>query len=156
MPVKEGRGGKEEISRLSGARSHRNRCLRSFKKRVAPKKVSISGLDVCIEGIDLSKLLKGKPLTVASQIAANRYVISISYLTDTGANRPIFISQNLAIKAAKFFSLNTHRLITSCGIKGFNGEPRSPITHAIVMPQFWTGGRRFRNVPMLIADLGQH
>jgi hypothetical protein len=113
-------------------------------------------LDVCIEGIDLSKLLKGKPLTVASQIAANGYAISISCLADTGANGPIFISQDLAIEAAKFFGLNTHRLTTSCGTKGFNGEPGSPITHAIVMPQFWTGGRRFRNVPMLIADLGQH
>jgi hypothetical protein len=92
MPVKEGRGGKEEISRPSGARSHRNRYLRSFKKRVAPKKVFISSLDVCIEGINLLKLLKRKPLTIASQIAANRYAISISYLVNTEVNRPIFIS----------------------------------------------------------------
>jgi hypothetical protein len=136
MPVKEGRGGKEEISYLSRARSHRNRCLRSFKKQVASKKVSISGLDVCIEGINLLKLLKEKPLIVASQIAANRYIISISYLADIRVNGPIFISQDLAIKAVKFFSLNIYQLTTSCGIKGFNREPRSLITHAIVMPQF--------------------
>jgi hypothetical protein len=109
-----------------------------------------------VEGIDLSKLLKGKPLTIASQLAANGYAISVSSLADSGANGPIFVNQGLAIEAAKFFGLNTHRLPTSCGTKGFNGEPGSPITHAIVMPQLWIDGRRFKDVPMLIADLGQH
>jgi transposase InsO family protein len=123
---------------------------------VIPEKVSISGIDIRVEGIDLSKLLQGKPLMIASQLASNGYAISLSSLADTGANGPIFINRDLAIEAARFFSLNTIRLPTPCGTKGFNGEPGAPITHAIVVPQFWISGRRFRNVPMLIAELGQH
>jgi hypothetical protein len=107
-----------------------------------------------VQGIDLSKLLKGKPLTIASQLAANEYAISVSSLADSGANRPIFVNHGLAIKAAKFFRLITHRLLTFYSTKGFNREPGFPITHAIIIPQLWIDGRRFKNVPMLIADLG--
>jgi transposase InsO family protein len=113
-------------------------------------------LDLCIEGIDLSKLLKGKPLTIASRLAANGYAISVISLADSGANGPVFIDRSIAVQAAKFLGLNTIRLTTSCGTKGFNGEPGAPITHAIVIPQLWIDGRRFMNVPMLIAELGQH
>jgi hypothetical protein len=50
------------------------------------------GLDIRIEGIDLFKLLQEKPLTIASQIAANKYAISLFSLIDTRVNSSIFIN----------------------------------------------------------------
>jgi hypothetical protein len=45
-----------------------------------------------VEGIDLSKLLQGKPLIIASQLVSNKYTISLSSLADTKANGLIFIN----------------------------------------------------------------
>jgi hypothetical protein len=90
-------------------------------------------LDICVEEINLSKLLKEKLLTIASQVAANGYIISVSFLADSGANSPIFIDSDLAIEIAKRFNLYTLRLLTSCEIKGFDGESKLSIIYAIVM-----------------------
>ena len=100
-------------------------------------------------------MIGGRAFTVPSQIAFNGYSIQTDSLADSGANGSIFIDTQLAIEAAKFFGIHVERLPTPCGTKGFDGSEGNPITHVIFM-HLWLDGRRFLDVPMLIADLGQH
>lgn len=138
-----------------GFRYQGSREITGFGKRVALGEVSILGKRVYLEELDLSKLIGGKAFTVPSKIAFNGYSISTNSLADSGANGSIFIDTRLAIDAAKFFGTYAERLPTPCGTKGFDGASGNPITHVIFL-HLWVDGRRFLDVPMLVANLGQH
>lgn len=105
--------------------------------------------------IDLSKLLGGQGFNVNSQVAYNGLSFPMTTLADTGANGSLFIDKQQAIKISKFFNIPTQRLKTAADTKGFDGQPGSPITHAIKL-HLVVDGRRFLNQPFLIIDLGQH
>ena len=83
--------------------------------------------------IDLSKLLKGQGFNVHSQIAYNGLSFSMIILADTEANDFLFIDTQQAIKIAKYFEISIIQLRTAAGTKGFNGQPGTPITHAIML-----------------------
>ena len=60
--------------------------------------------------IDLSKLLDGQGFYIDSQLAYNRLSFSITILTDTGANRYLFIDIKKAIKLAQFYNISIEPL----------------------------------------------
>ena len=76
-------------------------------------------------------------------------------LANTEANDFLFIDTQQAVEIAKFFKIPTTRLKTTAGTKGFNRQPETPITHAIML-HLVIDGRRFLNQPFLMLDLGQH
>ncbi|OJD21031.1 hypothetical protein ACJ73_07629 [Blastomyces percursus] len=130
-----------------------DRIRRQPGKRAGLREVSFSGGRVTLGVLDLSKLIGGKPFIVSNKIAFNGCAIPIKSLVDSGANGYIFIDTRLACDSAKTLGLKLKRLDQPCEMIGVSGKRGSPITHAIVM-HLWVNGRRFLNVPMLLADLG--
>lgn len=54
-------------------------------------------------------------------------------LADTGANDSLFIDIQQVVEIAKFFKISITQLKTTAGTKGFNRQPGTPITHAIML-----------------------
>jgi hypothetical protein len=79
----------------------------------------------------------------------------LNSLVDTGANGSIFLNTACAIDVAKFFQTKVVRLKTPYQIKGYDGKSNQPVTHVIIL-HLAIDGRRFKNVPMIIANLGNH
>lgn len=105
-----------------------------------------------IATVQLSHLFGGQSFTVSSRISINGYRINITALSDTGANRWIFLNTPVAIAAAKFLHTSTIPLDRPWG---YDSKSEFEITHAIKF-NLAVGGRRFLEVPMLIVDLGNH
>jgi hypothetical protein len=103
--------------------------------------------------IDLSQLMGGKSFQVPCQIAKNGFGNSLNALADTGANGLAFINTSCAVDAAKFFDTKVIRLKDPCPVRGYDGKP-GKATHVIIL-HLRVDGRRQKNVPMLILDLGQ-
>jgi len=76
-------------------------------------------------------------------------------LVNSGANGFIFINTLVAINAAKFFQTTVVPLNSNCHICGYDGKTEEWITHAIIL-HLAVDGCCQANVPMLIANLGQH
>jgi len=108
-----------------------------------------------IATVQLNQLFGGQSFTVSSRISINGYGINITALADTGANGWIFLNTPVAIAAAKFLHTSTIPLDRPCYIRGYDSKSEFEITHAIKF-NLAVGGRRFLEVPMLIADLGNH
>ena len=83
--------------------------------------------------IDLSKLLREQEFNVHSQIAYNGLSFSMITLADTEANDSLFIDTQRAIEIVKYFEISIIQLRTAADTKGFNGQPETPITHAIML-----------------------
>ncbi len=110
---------------------------------------------VDLSGIDLSKLIGGKHLTIPCTLSKNGYGIQLHTLGDTGANGFAFLNTPLAYDIAKFFDIKAKRLPFSVAVKGFNGEGSTSVSHYLQM-HFTIDGRKQYNCPLLILDLGSH
>ena len=97
----------------------------------------------------------GKHFTTACTISRNGHGVSLSALANTGANGYIFINTRCALDAAKFMNTTAVRLQQPLPVRGFNGQSGAPVTHAIIL-HMKVAGRRQKDQPMLIANLGQH
>jgi hypothetical protein len=107
--------------------------------------------------LDLTTVL-GQPernLVFNHQIALNRRSFLIKSLADTRANRFLFININLIKQLIRKLGLRTVRLSRSCPVNGFDGKPAEPITHAVLL-SITIDSRTQQQVPMLVADIGQH
>ena len=105
--------------------------------------------------LDLSLLLGGEQFSVPSQIGKNGYGVQVNSLADTGANGYLFINTQFAIQVAKFCQIPVIPLKEACYIKGYDGKTREPVTYVIFL-DLRIDGRRFKEVPLLIAELGNH
>lgn len=107
--------------------------------------------------LDLTNLLasSGQHLVFNAQLVHNGYSVSISALGDTGANGFVFINSDLAILLGKQLGIRTIRLPRECPVRGFDGRPAQPITHAILLTLIIDGRQQCR-IPMLIANLDKH
>lgn len=81
--------------------------------------------------------------------------VTLKALVDSGANGSIFINTPVAIDVAKLFQTTVVPLNSDCRIRGYDGKTEERVTHAIIL-HLAVDGRRQANVPMLIANLGQH
>jgi hypothetical protein len=88
-------------------------------------------------------------------LAYNGYRVHTSTLVDSRANGFVFIDTRFAADLAKFLDVNIIPLTTPCSVKGFDGQPGRPATHAIIL-NLSIDARRQQKVPMLILDLGSH
>jgi predicted aspartyl protease len=105
--------------------------------------------------LDLSQLLGGHQFLVPSQIGKNGYLVQTDSLADTGANGYTFINTEFAIQVAKFCQTPAIRLQATCYVKGYDGKTKEPVTHVIFL-DLHIDGRQFKEVPLLIANLGNH
>jgi hypothetical protein len=103
----------------------------------------------------LSQLLGGEHFTVPCKIAYNGYAIQTSGLADSGANGFVFINTRLAHDLMKFLNVTPTRLATPCTVKGYDGRPGKPVSEILIL-HLEIDGRRQKNIPMLILDLGSH
>ena len=60
-----------------------------------------------------------------------------------------------AIEIVKYFEISIIQLRTAAGTKGFNEQPETPITHAIML-HLVIDGQQFLNQLFLMLDLEQH
>ena len=105
--------------------------------------------------LDLSQLLGGQQFSVPTQIGKNGYGVQADSLADTGANGYAFINTEFAVQVAKFCQTPAIRLQEVCYVKGYDGKTKEPVTHVIFL-DLRIDGRQFKEVPLLIADLGNH
>ena len=105
--------------------------------------------------MDLSQLLGGQQFSVSSHIGKNGYGVETDSLVDTGANGYAFINTKFAIQVARFCQTPAVRLQAVCYVKGYDGKTKEPVTHVIFL-DLRIDGRQFKEVPLLIADLGNH
>ena len=129
----------------------------SVGKRDALREVSFLGqtYEIDLATMDLSQLMGGRDFTIPCRISRNGYSIALKALVDTGANGLLFINTPCAMEAIRFFNTTVVPLKKQCPVLGFDGKAGRPITQVIIL-HFLVDGRRQLNVPMLIADLGQH
>ncbi|ODH12781.1 hypothetical protein ACO22_07922 [Paracoccidioides brasiliensis] len=103
----------------------------------------------------MKNLIEGKSFNVPIKLAHNGIATSTNSLVDTGANGVNFIDTQYAIELARFFNRKFQELPFKCCMKGYNGASGRVIDCTLTL-NLWVDGRRFRNVPLLVTDLGQH
>ena len=96
-----------------------------------------------------------KHFTTTCTILRNGYSVLLSTLANTRVNRYLFINTCCAVDAANFINTQIVRLRQPLPVRGFNRQPGLPVTHAIIL-HLRVAGRRLKDLPMLMADLGQH
>ena len=128
-----------------------------MENRDALREVSFLGqtYEIDLATMDLSQLMGGRDFTIPCRISRNGYSIALKALVDTGANGLLFINTPCAMEAIRFFNTTVVPLKKQCPVLGFDGKAGRPITQVIIL-HFQVDGRRQLNVPMLIANLGQH
>ncbi|ODH12725.1 hypothetical protein ACO22_07979 [Paracoccidioides brasiliensis] len=92
----------------------------------------------------MKDLIGGKSFNVPIKLAHNGIATSTNSLVDTGAN-----------ELARFFNRKFQELPFKCCMKGYNGASGRVIDRTLTL-NLWVDGQRFRNVPLLVTDLGQH
>ena len=97
----------------------------------------------------------GKHFTILCTISHNGYGIDLYALTDTGANGFAFIDTACAIDVAKFLNIKATRLQEPIAVKGFDGKRGHAVTHILIV-HLYIDGRRQRDIPFCILDLGNH
>lgn len=112
--------------------------------------------DIELCSLDISKLLGGEHFIVTSRVASNGISVPLSKtLIDCGAQGSVFIHTDVATRVSKYLQTPLIPLTQHGAVTGYKGGSRDLITHAIRL-HLMIGGRRFENVPMLIADIGRH
>ena len=100
-------------------------------------------------------MIGGKHFTIPCTISHNGYGIDLHALTDTGANGFAFIDTACAIDVAKFLNIKATRLQEPITVKGFDGKRGHAVTHILIL-HLYIDGRRQRDIPFCILDLGNH
>ena len=85
----------------------------------------------------------------------NSSKISTHSLLDTGATEVVFIDEAIARHIAHVLKISIFLLTKPKPLKGFNGKPARPITHALY-PTLTVQGHSKLLAPMLVTSLGQH
>jgi hypothetical protein len=97
----------------------------------------------------------GKHFTVPCIVSQNGYGVTLTALTDTGANGFAFMNTLCAIDIAKFLNVKAKRLVRPIHIKGFDGRSGKAISHVLSL-NLSIDGQRQEEIPFLILDLGTH
>ena len=88
-------------------------------------------------------------------ILGNISEISTHFLLDTGATRVAFIDEAIARHVCNVLKISILPLAKPKPLKGFDGKPARPITHAIY-PTLSVQGHSELLALMLVTSLGQH
>ena len=99
-------------------------------------------------------LFTDKALVVPCTLSS-RAQIETRSLLDTGATRVAFIDETMARHVCNMLKISFLPLAKPKPLKGFDGKPARPITHAIY-PTLTVQGHSELLAPMLITSLGQH
>ena len=105
--------------------------------------------------MDLSKLVRGKALTLPCTISKNGFGIKTHTLIDTGANGFVFIDLKLAKLVTQHLGAELKELATLYRVNGFDGQQTPPITHYLEL-SLYIDHKRQRKLPMLVVKLGGH
>lgn len=92
---------------------------------------------------------------VVSCSLGNKNEIETVTLLDTGATGVAFIDKAMARHVCDVLQISFIQLAKPKPIKGFDGRPAPPITHAIY-PTLTVQGHTESLAPMLVTTLGQH
>jgi hypothetical protein len=97
----------------------------------------------------------GPHLTIPCTLSSNGYSVQLKALADSGANGFVFINTPCAIDLAVFLNIKAQRLPRAVGVKGYDGQVKSAITH-ILRLHLTIDGRRQYHLPLMLLDLGSH
>lgn len=100
-------------------------------------------------------LIGGNKLLVPYILTKNGTGVSTSLLPDTGALALLLIYPRLANRLLTLYNTNYISLDTAVPVRGFNGKPAEPI-HKIIVLNLYIDSRRFRQLPILVCDIGPH
>ena len=89
------------------------------------------------------------------KLVHNGYVIQTSALVNSGVNGFVFVDTRFAQELMKFLNLTPTRLSSPYAVKGYDGRPGKPVTQILTL-HLEVDGRRQKDIPMLILDLGSH
>ena len=101
-----------------------------------------------------SDLFTDKALVILCTLE-NSSEISTHSLLDTGATGVAFIDKSIARHVCNVLKIFFLPLAKPKPLKGFDGKPARPITHAIY-PTLTVQGHSELLAPMLVTSLGQH
>ena len=99
-------------------------------------------------------LFAASPLTVACTLG-DRIKLVFDALVDTGATGHCFIDEATAQDVCDRLEIEPQRLLKAKNIRGFDGKPGTPITHAIY-PTMKIHDHIQTLTPMLVTRLGNH
>jgi hypothetical protein len=125
------------------------------KSQSLRKDSTLRTIAIDISHVDLTQLIGGKHFTISCTLAYNGYRVQTSALVDSGANGFVFIDTQCATNLARFLDVAFTPLPTPYPVRGFDGKPGRPATHAIIL-NLGVARRQQRRIPMLILDLGNH
>ena len=79
----------------------------------------------------------------------------MSALADLGVNGFVFIDTRLTHDLMKFLDVTTTSLSKPFSVKGYDGRPGKPVSKILTL-HLEIDGRRQKDIPMLVLDLGSH
>ncbi len=106
-----------------------------------------------MSGLDLSKLMGGDQFLVSCTLSMNGCGVDLHSLADTGANGFLFVNRPIAKRLSQSFGSKIRNLPYPVSIKGFDGD-EGGMAKQFIRLHLTIDGRRLRNCPFIILDLG--